>query len=83
MDHERRNNRWVPEVCLRLDSELIDSEVQRIHEMEEKRQAEQKKSDNMVRLFQNNEHGEWDESMIQKFLETTRIKTVEFICLGD
>lgn len=30
LDHERRNDRWIPEICLRIDEEAVSKELNRI-----------------------------------------------------
>ena len=30
LEHERRNDRWVPEICLRIDEEWVNQEINRL-----------------------------------------------------
>lgn len=52
LEHERRNDRWVPEVCLRIDEEKVNLEINKLDE--EKRKAEEEAQ--QFRFMQNDVH---------------------------
>ena len=80
LEHERRNDRWVPEVCLRIrEDDWINSEMEKID-------VDKKKNENdaaYANFLKNDVHFGMQPNQIQEFYESTKIKSVEFICFGD
>ena len=40
LEHERRNDRWVPEVCLRIDDEKVNLEINKLDDRKRKEEDE-------------------------------------------
>ena len=43
LEHERRNDRWVPEVCIRIDEETVNRELNKLDETKRKEEEEAQK----------------------------------------
>lgn len=75
--HERRNDRWLPEIGLKIDEQLINDEQERIEE-------HRKKEEERNQAFMSNDvHLGMQPNQIQEFFESTKFKTIEYICIGD
>jgi len=40
LEHERRNDRWVPECCLRIDEERVNYEINKLDDAKRKAEEE-------------------------------------------
>lgn len=80
MEHERRNDRWVPEVCLRIkEAEWIENELEKIDFDKKKKENDEEHK----KFLENNVHFGMTNDQIDEFYKSTKIKSVEFICFGD
>lgn len=43
LEHERRNDRWVPELCIRIDEETVNRELNKLDETKRKEEEEAQK----------------------------------------
>ena len=79
LELERRNDRWLLETQVRIDPDIVDRKVEEI-EREKKRVEEEKAR---TGFLANDEHHGLQEHQIREFIEATRLKTVEFLCIGE
>ena len=78
-EHERRNDRWIPEIGIRIDEERVGIEYNKLEDQKRRQEEDIQRYNFMA----NNVHQGMAQHQIQEFIESTRLKTVEYICFGD
>jgi hypothetical protein len=43
LEHERRNDRWVPEICIRIDEERVNLEINKLDDAKRRADEEEQK----------------------------------------
>lgn len=81
MGIDRRNDRWVTEQFIRIDKDEIERQQKIYDEEQERKNAAEKTASD--KLFYNNENHGMNEKMIEEFIKSTKIKTVESIQFGN
>lgn len=52
LEHERRNDRWIPEICIRIDGDSVARELNRLDRLKLKEEEEAAR----FRFLENNVH---------------------------
>ena len=77
MGLQRRNDRWIPEDEIKIDEEEIERQLT-AYEQKQREEKEQKDD-----FLYNDEHLGLNEKQLHEFEEATKIKTVQFIEIGQ
>ena len=74
---ERRNNRWISEDMIDTNAELISKALDKYEKEKKAEEAAGQK------FLENDVHYGSSQLEVNDFLEGTRLKTIEFIQIGD